>query len=424
MEITAAPARVLFVNDTARNGGPGRSLQTLLGGMDGQRIHRTVLLPRPGEIADLLQGTAAADDITFERGWVENIVEPWRRPIERADFQAPVLLKALRACGNVARMTGAMWRMRAEVRRQHFALIYCNGTTANFVGAALGLATGVPVLWHVRYTSLPAAAAIRGLHDRLAASQVVRRIVCVSRPAASLFEGCGHKVTVIPNAVDTAAFAPDGITPCLRAELGLPDDAVVFGSHGRVLRKKGYVEMLMAAKLCLTLLAAADRPRCHFVIVGDTPADFVPDHLAECRQLAATLGIERQAHFLGFRTDVRPYVRGFDVAVVPSVYPDPLPRAVIESMAMGKPVVAFDVGGVTEMLSADEGTLVRGCPPDTEAMAVAFVRYFRDAEARARQGQAARARVRREFDARAHAGRIEAEILGLLGRGSPVRAAA
>jgi glycosyltransferase involved in cell wall biosynthesis len=422
MEITESPARVLFVNDTARNGGPGRSLQTLLHGMDSQRIHRTVLLPRPGEIADLLQGTAAADDITFARGWVENIVEPWRRPIERADFQAPVLLKALRACGNVARMTGAMWRMRTQVRRQRFSLLYCNGTTANFVGAALGLATGVPVLWHVRYTSLPGA--LQGLHDRLAASQVVRRIVCVSRPVAKLFEACGHKVTVIPNAVDTAAFAPEGITPCLRRELGLPADTVVFGSHGRVLRKKGYVEMLMAAKVCLTLLRAPERPRCRFVIVGDTPADFQPDHLGECRQLAATLGIDKQVHFLGFRADVRPYVRDFDVAVVPSVYPDPLPRAVIESMAMGKPVVAFDVGGVTEMLSADEGTPVHGHPPDIEAMGTAFVRYFRDPDARVRQGAAARARVRRDFDARAHAGRIEAEILSLLGRGAPVRAAA
>jgi glycosyltransferase involved in cell wall biosynthesis len=191
-----------------------------------------------------------------------------------------------------------------------------------------------------------------------------------------------------------------------------------------VLRKKGYIEMVLAAKLALTVLRAPERARCHFVVVGDTPADFQPDHLHECRQLAATLGIERQVSFVGFRADVRPYLRDFDVAVVPSVYPDPLPRAVIESMAMGKPVLAFDVGGVKEMLSAAEGTLVRGTPPDVEGLAFSFVRYFRDAEARARQGAAARARVRREFDARAHAGRIETEILGLLGRSQTARAAA
>jgi glycosyltransferase involved in cell wall biosynthesis len=97
--------------------------------------------------------------------------------------------------------------------------------------------------------------------------------------------------------------------------------------------------------------------------------------------------------------------------VVPSVYPDPLPRAVLESMAMGKPVIAFDVGGIAEMLGPGEGTLLPGKPADVTAMAMAFVRYFRDPALRARQGRAAAQRAVRDFSARTHAARIEAEIL-------------
>ena len=84
---------------------------------------------------------------------------------------------------------------------------------------------------------------------------------------------------------------------------------------------------------------------------------------------------------------MRPYIGDADVVVVPSVYPDPLPRAVIEGMALGKPIVAFDVGGIGEMLDDGvEGALVRGTPPDVEGLAAAMLRCFREPERRREQG--------------------------------------
>ena len=289
-------------------------------------------------------------------------------------------------------------------------------------GAALAHMTGVPALWHVRYTSIPGV--VKGLHRRLSSGAPVRRIVCVSRSAASLFPHCPDKVRVIHNALDVGAFDPAQVRGTLRAELGIPADAVVFGSHGRVLRRKGYVEMVRAARLTLDLLSPAERTRAFFVVVGDTPEDFRPDHVEECRALARELGIGDRFHMLGFRADVRPLVADFDVAVVPSVYPDPLPRAVIESMAMAKPVVAFAVGGVVEMVDARTGELVVFEPSasvagaseaSVEALAAAFVRYARDPELRGRQGKAGRERVLLDFDARAHAGRIQREIVAASG---------
>ena len=95
----AKTLRVLFINDTSRDGGPGRSLHVLLRHLDKTRIHRTVLLPRPGPVADLLRSDGAADDIVFEDAWIENIVAPLSRPMERTDFQAPLATRALRAAG-------------------------------------------------------------------------------------------------------------------------------------------------------------------------------------------------------------------------------------------------------------------------------------------------------------------------------------
>jgi glycosyltransferase involved in cell wall biosynthesis len=410
----ARKVRVLFINDTARNGGPGRSLHSILKFLDPAVVHRAVVLPRRGPVADLLEADGVVDELRFEPNLVENPIEPWGRPMERGDFDASVPLKAARLAGNVVKAARSVGRLVAAVRAGRFDLVYCNGTNADFAGATVAALTGVPALWHVRYTSIPAAVA--PLHRRLSAGARVARIVCVSEAAAGLFPHCAAKVRVIHNALDVSSFDPEKIRPTLREELGLPPGSVVFGSHGRVLRRKGYVEMVHAARLAIDRVPEAP---VHFVVVGDTPEDFRPDHVEECRRLAGQLGLGDRFRMLGFRSDVRPLVADFDVAVVPSVYPDPLPRAVIESMALGKPVVAFGVGGVAEMLhDGVTGEVVRfeadgqgASTPSVQRLADAFVRYAGDEPLRRLQGAAARSRILRDFDARAHAQRIQDEIL-------------
>jgi glycosyltransferase involved in cell wall biosynthesis len=282
--------------------------------------------------------------------------------------------------------------------------------------------TGVPALWHCRYTSLPPVA--RRPHRALSASDAVRRVLCVSNATTPLFAHCRPKVRVLPNGLDVDAFDPRHVRGSLRAELALDADAIVFGSHGRVLRRKGYLEMIAAARLAVDAMDPATGRRVHFVVVGDTPDDFAQDHVAECRAAAARAGLSDRFRMLGFRADVRPLVVDFDVAVVPSVYADPLPRSVLESMALGKPVVAFGVGGVAEMLEdGAQGEIVpfdardvdpeaaRADGPCVRRLAAAFVRYATDAGRRRRQGDAGRARVLGSFDARVHSRAVEEEIL-------------
>lgn len=407
--------RVLFINDTARNGGPGRSLFYILKFLDPAVIHRAVVLPRPGVISELYAARGVTEELLFEHDLVENPIEPWNRPMMRDDFDAPLQVRGVRAVGNVFRAGRAIAHLTSLLRRGAYDLIYCNGTNADFAGGALARTSGVPALWHVRYTSLPGAV-VRGVHDRLAASPGVRRILCVSKASASLFPHCPEKVRVLHNALDIEEFDARGIVPCLRQELGLGPDAIVFGSQGRILPRKGYVEMIRAAKRALDALSESERARCHFAVLGDTPEDIRPDHLAECRALVTALGLDKHFSMLGFRADVKPYAADFDVAVVPSVYPDPLPRAVIESMALGKPVIAFDVGGVAEMLADGKtGALVRGTPPDVPGLAEQFVRYFRDPALREAQGRAGRARVETDFHGATQARRIQNEIVRITG---------
>jgi glycosyltransferase involved in cell wall biosynthesis len=406
--------RVLFINDTSRNGGPGRTILYILKFMDPERIHRTVLIPREGIVSRRIVDAGAAEELFFEPGLIENPYEPFSRPIERRDFDASPPLKALRLAGSIGRGIVGFGRLLRRVRNERFDLIFCNGTAAGFLGGALAAATNTPAIWHVLYPSV--ASAVRPLHRRLAANRNVRKIVCVSRPTSVQFAHCREKVLSLQTALDIDEFDARGIEPALRRELKLDDHIVIFGSHGRILPRKGYIELIQAARIVIDRLEANDRARCRFIILGDTPQDMRPDHLEECRALVRALKLEDYVQFIGFRPDVKSYVADFDVAVVPSVYEDPLPRAVMESMAMGKSVAAFAMGGIGEMINDGvEGRLLGGSPPDIAGLAEACLSYFFDPELRRRHGEAARGRIERDFDARKHARRLQEEMIRIAG---------
>ncbi len=356
----ARPLRVLFINDTSRNGGPGSTLFFILKFMDPAAIHRSVVVPRDGIVAERFRTPGVCEELWLEPNLIENIVEPWGRAIERDDFDAPALTKTVRAIGNVGRATAGMLRLAARVRRGRYDAIFCNGTTANFAGAALGRMVGIPVVWHVFYTEL--ASALVPLHARLAASDAVKAMLCVSQPTARLFDDCApEKVRIVHDSIDTTEFT-DG-PRVLRTELGIPADTVVFGSQGRILPRKGYIEMIRAARIALDRLSTEERARCRFVVLGDTPQDTKVDHLAECRALVRELRIESEFSLLGFRPDVKPYARDFDVVVVPSVYEDPLPRSLFEAMALEKPLAAFSIGGIPEAVEDGVNGLFGERPP-------------------------------------------------------------
>ena len=405
----ASPLRVLFINDTSRNGGPGRTILYITKFLDPAKIHRTVLIPRAGIVSERLRANKAAEVVFHEPGLIEHPFEPLSRNIERQDFAAPLPLKILRTLGNIGRASAGFVRLMARIKREKYDLIFCNGTSAGFLGGALAAATGVPAIWHVLYPSV--AKPIRRLHQRLAAGKHVKLIICVSKPCEPQFDHCREKVVAIQTALDIEEFDAAGVKPVLRQELNIAADTVIFGNHGRIVPHKGYIELARAAKLMHDRLSEEERRRCRFIVLGDTPQDISPDHRAECQALAAELGLAGFVEFIGFRADPRAYVADFDVAVVPSVYDDPLPRAVMESLAMGKPVAAFAMGGISQMIDHGvEGLLYGGRPPDVAGLAEGFLAYFRNPEMRQAHGAAARARIERDFDSRKHALRLQAEM--------------
>jgi glycosyltransferase involved in cell wall biosynthesis len=135
-----------------------------------------------------------------------------------------------------------------------------------------------------------------------------------------------------------------------------------------------------------------------FVLVGGGPLQ------EGIRRQARELGIEGSVVFAGFRPDALRVMRTFDLYAMASVY-EGLPQALIEATALGCPVVATRVGGVTAVVEEGEnGFIVDARDPDAQADRITAL--LDDASLRQRFGEAARAKAS-SFDVRSAVRRIE-----------------
>jgi glycosyltransferase involved in cell wall biosynthesis len=191
-----------------------------------------------------------------------------------------------------------------------------------------------------------------------------------------------EKFTVIRLGIDLDRRIASGQTDGseLRHLLGVPPEAFVVGWIGRMTAIKRVPDVL-AAFACLRARGIEAR----LCLVGDGP-----DREAVERR-AHELGVSRHTLFLGYQRDVAPYYAFFDALLLPSGN-EGTPVVAIESLAAGTPVVATDVGGVTDVVAdgVDSFLVPVG---DIEAIASALERLARDPDLRKTMGNAGRERV-------------------------------
>src|SRR5262245_46535920 len=209
-------------------------------------------------------------------------------------------------------------------------------------------------------------------------------------------EGCPPaKMVLIPNGVREDALRPAGDSRAKRRELGLPSDAPVVGAVSRLAWKKGVRHLVAATP---HILEAA--PNARVVIAGDGPLR------AELEAEAETLGVRDHILFLGSRADTVELMAAFDVFVLPSVV-EGMSNALLEAMAVGRPVVATDVGGNPEVAVHGETGLIVA-PADPHQLAGAIQKLLDAPELAADMGAAGRRRVLEHYQIDVMTRRIEA----------------
>ena len=181
----------------------------------------------------------------------------------------------------------------------------------------------------------------------------------------------------VGNGADPLRFHPDPVARAeVRAELGVGLDRVVILIASRVVRHKGYPELLVAMG---GVLGA------ELWIVGTR---LVSDHGEDMEPYFGRAALGERLRRLGWRDDMPRLLAAADIFVLPSHF-EGLPLSVIEAMMTGLPVVATDIRGPRELVEPDcSGILVPA--GESVLLAAALNRLARDAELRARMGARAR----------------------------------
>jgi glycosyltransferase involved in cell wall biosynthesis len=268
------------------------------------------------------------------------------------------------------------WTLCARLREAQVDVVHTHNPQPLTYGAAAGRLAGAAVV-HTKHGANPDGG--RRLLLRRLGGHLAHAYVAVSSATAEVarhnHECPPSRLHTIPNGVDLAAFAHDeAARVAVRAELGIPFDAWVFGTVGRLRVEKNFPALVRAAAPLLG-------PRARLVIVGDGV------EMAKIRAAAEASGAAAWTVLAGARNDVPRLLSAFD-AFVMSSDTEGLPLGLVEAMAASLPVVATDVGGIGEVLEGGRvGALVR--PGDEPALRAAMAALAHDPSAARERGRAA-----------------------------------
>jgi glycosyltransferase involved in cell wall biosynthesis len=282
------------------------------------------------------------------------------------------------------RNVGVGLRLAKRLRQLNPRVLHVTQQKSTVLARMLAPFFGCAVIAHLHdFEPVP-----RPLKSLAALTPVPERMLCVSSTlipvATSQYGMPPERCAVLLNGLDLTAFrrTDSDNAGAIRRELDIPRDAPVLGMATRLdadKRPQAFVRDAAAI--------AASCPGARFIVAGDGT------ERAACERLAAELGLGARMRFTGFRTDVRGIIDACDVMALYSLV-EACPYAAMEALALGKPVIGFAAGGLSEIVR-DGVTGLLADPPHADLVVENAVRLMRDSTLRATMSAACRADAER-----------------------------
>jgi glycosyltransferase involved in cell wall biosynthesis len=241
-------------------------------------------------------------------------------------------------------------------------------------------------------------------------SRFTDRIVCVADAMTRQAEAAGLKprtgFTTVYSGMETEWFSPQRYDrDAIRTQWGFGRDHIVVGTIARLFRNKGYEPLIPA------MAEASHRDdRLRFAWVGDGA-----QRVAYERQLT-DLNIRDRVQLVGLvpPRDVPQLLAGMDLLVHASQW-EGLPRAAVQALLMGKPVISFDIDGAPEVvIPGKTGLLVP--LNDVNGLAEGMIRLAKDPAGREAMGREGQRLCLERFDTRKMVGQLEKIYIELCNR--------
>jgi len=275
------------------------------------------------------------------------------------------------------------------LRYEHPDIVHTHTSKAGIMGRWAAFLTGIPVIIHT-----PHGHVFWGYFGRCKTLFYIileKLTACITDKIIALTEqekkdhlhfliASEDKFSVVHSGINLDRFSNLSVDPAvMKRELEIPEGNLVVGTAGRLTPVKGQRYLIEAARKIVDV-----KPDTTFVFLGDG------ELLNELKNMAFRLGIRENVKFLGWRPDVAEVMSTFDIFVLPSLN-EGMGRVLVEAMAMGKPIVASDVGGIADLVvDGKNGFLVPAA--DVEIMVVRINDLLESAEKRKKMGENGKSR--------------------------------
>ncbi|HEX2988603.1 MAG TPA: glycosyltransferase family 4 protein [Chloroflexota bacterium] len=318
-----------------------------------------------------------------------------------AFFKNPTLLKEFQATGAevfdlstrrtfspllIPRLTGILRDGRYQILHTHLL-------KADSYGAVAGMLARTPVVLSSKHNDEialqnPRVATVHGLLSRLDRKVIVLSDY-VGRYVSSVGKVDRTRIDRVYYGIQptTAATAEDGAR--VRAELGIPAEAPLIATVGRLMEQKGLVYLLQAMKIL------GDRlPEARLLVVGDSQ-DGRDGYKMELLKQWESMGLQGKVVFTGVRHDIPAVVQAIDLFAMASLW-EGFGLVFLEAMAAARPIVATEVSAVPEVVeNGVTGLLVP--PRDPQALADAMYRLLTERDRATAMGEAGLLKLKQQF---------------------------
>lgn len=271
------------------------------------------------------------------------------------------------------------WRdLRRLLRQERVDILNTHSSLDSWVGFLAWLSLGRrPTLVRTRHLSTRVSPNWPSRRLYLAP----RAVITTSREIAGMLHSTlgvpRERLHAIPTGISLADFSPRPADPARRARLAAPPEAFVFGTVSVLRSWKGHLYLLEAFHLL-----RQEGLEAILVIVGEGP------YRPVIEEKIHTLGLGDAVRLVGHQDSVPQWLALMDAFVLASYAHEGVPQALLQALAMGKPVAATAIGGIPEVIIPEETGLLAP-PRDSQALAQAMARLAQQPSLRAqlsRQG--------------------------------------
>lgn len=278
----------------------------------------------------------------------------------------------------------AIWKIIRLTEKKGIHIVHTHSSIDSWVASVASKMAGVPILVRTRHLSVPIATHMLNFVYKMP-DAIITTGESIRRRMIEVNKLDGHKVLSIPTGVQLDKFNPRVIAPYLREELHIGSDTPVITMVAVLRSWKRHEVFLESAKWVL-----CEFPQARFLIVGDGPG------WKRIQEKIKDLDLEEDVIMTGHREDMPEILSVTDVAVLTSERYEGVPQAVLQYLAMERPVVATNSGSTEEVIKDREtGMLVP--PNDVSGVAKAILTLLKDKQLSRKLGQSGRRLVEERY---------------------------